>query len=154
MKGLGPLLADSQLAQLLRDTSWAIPAVQCVHIAAIAVLFVSSLVGQLRLAGLMATDVEPAPIGRWLAPRVRWPFAALLITGSLMIISEPERTLTNSVFWVKMGLVVCALALSELLFRAAAKPGEASQVARIGALTVLVLWLGAIVCGRWIAYLY
>lgn len=154
MNGLETWLAGTGLAQALRDTPWVIPAVQCVHIGAIAILFVSSLVGQLRLAGLLANDVDPHRVAVWLAPRVRWPLAVLLATGAMMVISEPERTLTNAVFWVKLGLVLGALALSERQFRAAAGANEPGSGTRVVAIAVLLLWLGAILCGRWIAYVY
>lgn len=152
MDGIETWLAGTALAQGLRDTSWAIPAIQCVHIAAIAILLVSSLIGQLRLAGLVATDVEVRSVAHWLAPRVRWPLAILLATGAMMIVSEPERTLTNTVFWVKLGLVTCALVLSERQIRQAS--ADPVWTTRVLAIAVLLLWLGAIICGRWIAYLY
>lgn len=154
MTDLAKTLAGTPLAAGLRDTPWAIPAIQCLHIAAIAVLLVSSLVGQLRIAGLMAGDEPLDRIALWLRPRMRGAVAVLLATGLLMILSEPSRTLGNAVFWAKLGVVAAAFTLSEQLVARAAAAAPLPRWARPTSLVVLALWVVAIACGRWIAYLY
>lgn len=154
MADLTKWLAATPVATALRDTPWAIPAIQCIHIAAIALLLVSSLIGQLRFAGMMATDEPLGAMAAWLRPRVRIPVAVLLATGLLMIASEPNRTLGNAVFWIKLAVVTAAVALSE---RLAGLAGSGTPLPRWTApanLLVLLLWVVAIACGRWIAYLY
>lgn len=154
MKDLAAWLADSALAVSLRDTSWAVPAIQSVHIAAIALLLTASLVGQLRFAGWMAADQPAGAIAAWLRPRVRALLGVLLGTGLLMIVSEPNRTLSNAVFWLKLVIVVGALALSEWQVRTALAQRPPGLRTTAIALAVLLLWIAAIACGRWIAYLY
>lgn len=154
MGEVGNWLAKTGLAVALQDTPWAIPAIQCVHIAAIALLLMSSVVGQMRFAGLLATDESAACVAAWLRPRLRGFVAALLATGLLMIVSEPNRTLGNAVFWAKMGVVAFAFGLSELQVGAALSQRPAAAWVRPAAFGILLLWIVAIACGRWIAYLY
>lgn len=147
-------LANSGVAVALRETPWAIPAIQCVHIAAIALLVSSSLVGQLRIAGWMAVDQQPGRVMAWLRPRLRLCVLVLLATGLLMILSEPNRTLGNPAFWGKIGVIILAFGLSEMQIGFVLSKGEAPRWGRAAAWAVLALWAVAIACGRWIAYLY
>lgn len=147
-------LANSGVAVALRETPWAIPAIQCVHIAAIALLVSSSLLGQMRIAGWMAVDQPLDRIASWLQPRLRLCIAILLATGLLMILSEPNRTLGNPAFWAKMGAVIFAFGLTEMQIGFALSGGKIPGWGRPAAYAVLMLWIVAIACGRWIAYLY
>ncbi|WJT01173.1 DUF6644 family protein [Novosphingobium humi] len=147
-------LANSGVAVALRETPWAIPAIQCVHIAAIALLISSSVLAQMRIAGWMAVDQPLDQIASWVQPRLRLCIAVLLATGLLMILSEPNRTLGNPAFWAKMGAVISAFGLTEIQVRFAHSGGAFPGWGRPAAFVVLMLWIVAIACGRWIAYLY
>jgi hypothetical protein len=151
-------LASSHLSEQIRNTEWAVPAIQTVHILAVATLVGAALTFHMRLAGLMAVD-EP---GDRVARRfVGWIWGALLVlclTGGLMVVSEPDRTLHNPVFWSKMAGVVSG-ALLTCLFDGVARrnPGVAGAYpAAIRGLAIggLLLWTAVILAGRWIAYVY
>ena len=154
----GNWLYDTPFSTSLRETDWIIPTIQSVHIVAISVVVGSALVSDLRLAGVLATDEKPAAIVRRYLP---WMWAALiilLITGIGMLLAEPERTLTNAVFWTKMGLVLFAFALT-LFFRKplldpAFRVEHARWVSMVrpAAWVSLAVWIAVIFCGRWIAY--
>ena len=80
---------------------------------------------------------------------------AFLATGTVMIIAEPGRSLTNPVFQIKVGLI--CLALLHTLF-----VGSQIHRAQIGSLALprsvltvwpsFALWIGIVFAGRWIAY--
>jgi hypothetical protein len=80
--------------------------------------------------------------------------AVLLATGLVMIIGEPERTLTNVPFWIKMALVVTGVLASIGLRKPLLTPLDRSGTgpARSLAWIMLSLWVAVIFCGRWIAY--
>ena len=157
-QGVGDWLYDTQISTTLRDVDWVIPSVQCVHILAIAVLIGSALVTDLRLAGVLATDENPATVVRRYLPWMWRALVVLLLTGTVLIVAEPARTLANTVFWSKMALVLIAFVLT-LLFR---KPILNPQVrvehsawaaaAKPLAWVSLFIWVAIIFCGRWIAY--
>ena len=158
LRAFGDWLYGTSLSTSIREVDWLIPAVQSVHILAIAILLGSTLVSDLRLAGVFATDETPAAVVRRYLPWMWGALLVLLLTGLTMVLAEPGRTITNAVFWTKMALVVTAFALT-LLFR---KPVLDQQFrlehaawarsAKPLAWLSLGMWVAVIFCGRWIAY--
>ncbi|UFH50391.1 DUF6644 family protein [Pseudomonas sp. KNUC1026] len=146
------------MSTAIRDVLWVIPTVQSVHIIAITVLFGSALVSDLRLAGLFASDEPLRSVVRRYYPWMRNALLVLLLTGLVLVIAEPDRVLKNSTFWIKMGLVVCAFAITRLLRRPLLRPalaGPADEEPGLGkaaAWLSIGLWCVVIFCGRWIAY--
>ena len=158
LRAFGDWLYGTSLSTSIREVDWLIPAVQSVHILAIAILVGSTLVSDLRLAGVFATDETPAAVVRRYLPWMWGALLVLLLTGLTMVLAEPGRTITNAVFWTKMALVVTAFTLT-LLFR---KPVLDQQFrlehaawarsAKPLAWLSFGMWVAVIFCGRWIAY--
>ncbi|TWB43984.1 DUF6644 family protein [Nitrospirillum pindoramense] len=154
----GQWLYTTPVAATIRETVWIIPTVQAVHILSIAVLVGSALVSNLRLAGVFAADeASPAVIRRYL-PRMWSALGILLLTGLVLIVAEPGRTLNNAVFWTKMALVLIAFVLT-LVFQKPllqSPPGgngsDRSAMTKPVAWLSLALWTVVIFCGRFIAY--
>lgn len=152
-------LYASSLSTAIRDMLWVVPTVQSVHIIAIAALFGSSVISDLRLAGVLAVDRPTREvIGRYY-PWMRNALLVLLATGLVMIIGEPDRVLVNSTFWLKMALVIGAFAVTWSVRRPLLKPavsGPQSDASHPGikllAWLSIALWCVVIFCGRWIAY--
>jgi len=142
----------------IRDMLWVVPTVQTIHIVAIAVIFGSAVISDLRLAGVFARDEPLRGVIRRYYPWMRNALIVLLLTGLIMSIGEPDRVLVNSTFWLKMGLVVAAFALAWWirypLLRTAAPATDVRTGSQVKALAWLsiVLWCAVIFCGRWIAY--
>jgi len=61
---LSAWLEKTHLSQLIQTHEWVIPAVQSIHILAIAVVAASALMINLRLLGLYAAD-QPLNEARW-----------------------------------------------------------------------------------------
>jgi hypothetical protein len=77
----------------------------------------------------------------------------------VLLISEPVRNMVNSIFWMKMILLVAAIVVSltfQHSIRARAATWEVSPTGhlslRISAVAILLLWCAVIAGGRWIAY--
>jgi hypothetical protein len=142
----------------IRETAGIIPTTQSVHILAIAVVVGSALVTDLRLAGVLAIDETPQTVIRRYLPWMWTAIAVLLGTGAVMAVGEPNRVLTNAVFWTKMALVVLAFSLT-LLFRYPFLHPQFqfnhprwAGLAKPAAWLSLLVWIAVIFCGRWIAY--
>jgi len=152
-------LEQTPVSQTIQATSWVVPAVQSVHILAIAVVASSALMIDLRLVRLVGTDQTIDDVlGRFL-PFLWWALLALLATGTIMIIGEPARSLLNPAFQLKMMLLASALIVTWLLQflqrRFAAGGDLASEYQRTAvmvAVASMLLWMGIIFAGRWIAY--
>lgn len=154
IQSFGEWLYDTPISTTFRDITWVIPAVQSIHILAIAVVIGSALVSELRLAGLIATDEAPGNVVRRYLPWIWRALIVLLASGTLLIVAEPARTLGNTIFWVKMALVLGAFVLT-IAFRRpllAAQAGDVATPAKPIAFVLLLVWVVVIFCGRFIAY--
>ncbi len=152
-------LAATPLSQTVQTVEWIIPAVQTVHILAVAAVMTSVLMIDLRLLGLGARDQTVAAVTRRFWPFVWWPLPVLLATGATLIVAEPARALENPVFILKMGLLLAAAGVTlacEIPLRRNGAFWELSagrrRAARLIASTSLPLWVAVIFAGRWIAY--
>jgi hypothetical protein len=69
-----------------------------------------------------------------------------------MFATQPQELLANRAFVLKMGLLFLA-GLNAAIFHARGSLDRLDSVARAQTLASLALWVAAIACGRWIAYL-
>lgn len=147
-------LYGTALSSAIRDTSWIVPTVQAIHICAIAVVVGSALVTELRIAGIIASDEDIGIVAQRYLPWMWRALAVLLATGAVMVVGEPERVLANRVFWLKMLLVLTGVLLSIGLRKPLLRPqGEVPrEPTKVLAWLLLILWVGVIFSGRWIAY--
>jgi len=152
-------LAATALSHTIQTACWVIPALQTIHILGIAVLFFSAVIVDLRLWRVLQRDVPLKDVaGRFLP--VIWPVVLiLLVTGSLLIVGEPRRSLLNTTFYLKMTLlafaIVLTIALQWSLWSAPEfwEKNRGGRIAvRIVATLSILVWCCIIFAGRWIAY--
>lgn len=162
MAALGALsrwLAATPLSHAIVTANWVIPTVQTIHILCVAVVFSSAVLMNLRIFGVFERDATLSAVARRLLPAI-WPVLAVLaVTGSLLIIGEPRRSLINPTFYVKMTLLAAALVVTaSLQWRLSAAAGNDAdsgrpRVASTALATLsIMLWCGILFAGRFIAY--
>jgi putative copper export protein len=152
-------LEVTPFSRLLQTAEWVVPAVQSLHILAIAAVMGSMLFFNLRLLGLRGNDVPLARVSSRFMPVIWSAVLLLLLSGMVMIAAEPGRSLLNPVFQLKMALLLAAVALTAATERPIRKsPGywSASQargrLAQASAALSISLWVAILFAGRWIAY--
>jgi hypothetical protein len=146
-------LSETAFSQAIQVTSWAIPAIQTVHILALATLFGCALVLALRFMGRgLAAEPLQRVSGRF-TPLIWKLLLLLLVSGTLLIVAEPGRTITNPVFYLKMSMLMVSCVLT-LWLAAAARRGldRPTSLHQVAAVCTMLLWTGIIVAGRFIAY--
>jgi uncharacterized membrane protein SirB2 len=149
-------LSDTPLSQYIQDTFWMIPTVQTVHIVSIAIVMTSMAMLDLRLVGITGRRQSLTEVGSRFLP---WAWVALVVlacSGTILIIAEPGRELINRVFWLKMSLltaVVILTAFFQMMLRRRKGFWEQHRAAAVllGSVS-LVMWVGIVAAGRWIAY--
>lgn len=141
-------LATTPINAAVTAHGWIVPAIQVVHIVAIAAVVIGAALINLRALGWIEQDRPARAVAAQWLPVIAWALAVLAVTGVLLIASEPGRALFRWVFWVKLALIPLALAVTALHRRLADHP----FAPRVLALASLVLWLVVIFAGRWIAY--
>src|SRR5713226_1118141 len=152
-------LEQTPLSQAIESAGWVVPAVQTIHILAIAAVMSSVLMLDLRLLGIVGADQPLARVTRRFRPVIWWTLPILLVTGVVMIIGEPARSLKNPIFQLKMGLLIAALGVTAFHQLRLARGGQRFNPAPRGrgralliAIPSLALWTGIVFAGRWIAY--
>ncbi|HEX7563291.1 MAG TPA: DUF6644 family protein [Bradyrhizobium sp.] len=152
-------LAATPLSHIIQTTKWVIPALQTIHILSVAVVFSSAVLVDLRLWRLLNRDVPLPEVARRFLPTI-WPvLLVLLITGSLLIIGEPKRSLLNSAFYLKMALLAAAIVLTAWLqWSLSSSPNfwdkdrGRRMAGQLAATLSILVWCGILFAGRWIAY--
>ncbi len=154
-------LGSTAASQFIQKIFWIIPTVQIVHILAISVVVASMAMFDLRLLGIAGTRNSIAALARRFLPWLWGALVVLLLSGSILIVGEPQRSLDNAVFQLKMAMVAAAiivtLSFQVLLKKDLAsgasdlKPGHFLAAKLTGGFSLL-LWLCIIAAGRLIAY--
>jgi hypothetical protein len=152
-------LAATPASQFLQTTEWIIPAVQTVHILCIAVVISAVLLVHLHTLGLAMRTHSSALLAARFLPGLWWALILLLLSGSILIVAEPERSLPNYMFQVKMSLLIVAITLTVLYqvpLRKDPTYWEKTPARRTNSLAIaivsLLAWVGIVFAGRWIAY--
>jgi hypothetical protein len=127
------------------------------HTFGLALLVGANAVVDLRLLGV-ARAIPLAPLKRLFS--VMWiGFAMNAVTGILLVIAYPTKSLTNPDFYIKLALIGFAVWVMQRLKSQVFEDSslsEESMTARglILAKWSLFLWFGAITAGRLLAYTY
>jgi hypothetical protein len=127
------------------------------HTFGLALLVGANMVVDLRLLGF-GRGIPLAPLKRLFV--IMWTgFAMNAVTGILLVIAYPTKSLTNIDFYVKLTLIGFAVWVMQRLKSQVfgeASLSEEAMTARGVALAKwsLVLWFGAITAGRLLAYTY
>jgi uncharacterized membrane protein SirB2 len=153
-------LAATPVSVFIQNVLWIIPAVQIVHILAIAVVLSSVAMIDLRIFGLAGRQATMTQTVNRYLPWIWWALPVLAITGIILITGEPVRSITNPAFQLKMFLLLIAIIVTALFqFTVRRRVGlwdltpRSAPLARAMALATLILWFAIAVAGRWIAYM-
>jgi len=126
------------------------PALEVLHITGIALLVGNLVLFELRVWGLGRELSVPA-LARLSLTVSLCGFGLAVFSGALMFSSQAAELIANRAFVLKMGLLTLAGANAGL-FHARDGLNKLDTVARLQTALSLGLWLGVIICGRWIAY--
>jgi len=149
-------LSNTSLSLTIQTVMWIIPAVQTIHILCVAVVMSCMAMLDLRLIGVAG---KRQPISRMVSKFVPWVWGALpvlLTTGIILTIGEPSRELLNPYFRAKMLMLAIVTGITFVVQRQNKKDTSFWELRRGTAATAgafsLLLWVGIITAGRWIAY--
>ncbi len=129
---------------------WAYPALEVVHLVGIGILLGNLVLFELRVWGLGA-EIALRPLARLSLTLAVGGFCLAAMSGLLMFASQPGELLGNRSFLIKLGLLMAA-GTNAAAFHARGGLLHLDRIAKLQTLLSLGLWLGVIICGRWIAY--
>jgi hypothetical protein len=137
------------------DTIFAFPMILALHTVGLGIVVGVSAMLNFRLLGV-ARGIPLADLQR-LFRVIWWGFALNATTGVALFIAAAADKAYQEIFYVKLVLIVLALVTMTRLRRAvfgnaAALAGAIPNTTKRLAIVSLVLWMGAIVAGRLMAY--
>jgi hypothetical protein len=136
-----------------REQLWVVPTFQTIHILAVGLVFSASLIVALRALDIAGTYWTLARWHRRFSLGTGLALVALLVSGGILVLAEPERELLNSLFQIKIPLVVATTLLSYGVARQfGTGDRRITMGVRLGAILIFLLWAVIIGLGRWIAY--
>src|ERR1700683_3176060 len=142
----------------IRESGYTYPMILSTHLTAICVFGGMILMTDLRILGFAMRDVPGTDVVKQLRRWKQIGFVIMVTMGLLLGTSEMDKYYANPYFQIKMCLLLL-VGVHAIAFRsvygnpeALDRPPEMPRVARVAAISSLVLWIGIASCGRWIAY--
>jgi len=152
-------LQATDVAQALRSSRWVYPIVNAGHIIGLGLLFGAIVPLDLRLLGAWRA-IPLATINRILLPIAVSGLVLAVTTGALLFATRATEYAAIPLLWIKLSLIVCALANALLLrttlawraYRGSDLTGTTPRLQLAGGLSI-GFWLAVITAGRMIGYL-
>jgi hypothetical protein len=141
------------VAQYLRNSRWGYAAVSTAHVLGIALLVGAIVPLNLRLLGFWPA-VSRAAVARILVPVAATGLLLAIVAGTLLFSVRAEEYAALGVLRLKLALVALGILGALTLHRAYGLELAQASDARVAghAILSMVCWLGALVCGRLIAF--
>ena len=147
-------LSETPLAIALTDSQWAFPALESVHVIAIALVVGSIAIVDLRLLGLASKARDPEELIRAILPITWIAFGLAAVTGALLFTANPISYSANFYFLGKL-LLLAVAGVNMILFHLFAHRHigtEGALAPKISGGASLILWVTIVTFGRWIGF--
>jgi hypothetical protein len=152
-------LQDTSFSTGIRESLWLFPAIETIHVLALALSVGTIALVDLRLVGIALKKQPVSEVSKQLLPWALIGFGLMFVSGILLFASLPMKCYASIFFRIKMLLLVLAGA-NALFYQAKFFPRMSEwddlpvpplPVRIIGALSLL-LWIGVVTAGRNMAY--
>lgn len=140
----------------IRDSKYAMPAVQSFHLVGLTLLLTTAVVIDLRLTGLGLNSYRLSSLDRQLKPWTLGAIVLVMSSGLLIFVATPGKYVDSHPFRLKMALLCCALLFHFGVLRRFTTPDfvvRSRLVRAIVACLSLTLWFGVGWAGRAIAFI-
>ncbi|HTV78854.1 MAG TPA: DUF6644 family protein [Steroidobacteraceae bacterium] len=152
-------LHDTGFGTVIRESTWAEPIIETVHVLTLTVFLGFVILLDLRLLDVVLRQNPVSAVFRQLNPFLFGAFAVMLVTGISLFAGDPVLFYGTIFFKLKM-LMLLAAALNVVIFNLTlgrtlpqwdGLPRTPSG-AKLTGIISLVLWISVVACGRGIAY--
>jgi hypothetical protein len=139
-------IQDSALSVWLRQEPLVYPLLEVLHILGFGVL-----IGTMLAVDLAVWQGRVRDFVDRLLPLSLAGFGIALVAGLAMLAARPLDLLSNSVLWIKLGLIALA-GVNAFWFHGRHALSKLDRLARWQAMLSIALWVAVVFAGRWIAY--
>jgi hypothetical protein len=152
-------LHDTQFSTIMRESIWAEPIVETIHVLTLTLFLGFAVLLDLRLLGVCLRRRKMSEVLQQLNPYLFVGFAIMVISGLLLFSGDPPAFWGTFFFKIKMVFLVLA-GLNVLIFNATIGRKVAQwdlapktpRAAKVAAVVSIVLWVAIVAAGRAIAY--
>lgn len=157
MSALLELISQWPVAAFLRQSLWAYPLVNALHIFSIGLIAGAITTLDLRVLG-MFRDIPLAALSRPLLRVAQTGMVMTVLSGFLLFSVRPDNYLGNAAFQTKLVLITLAIANALIVhqlpsWRRAIDNNHVHPLLAAAALMSMLLWAATILAGRWIAFI-
>lgn len=150
---------DLSLSSAIRENVNAFPVLESLHVLAVALVFGTIMIVDLRLVGIASHRGSAQRLISELLPYTWGAFALALLTGGLMFMSNALAYANNIQFLLKLvaiGIAGMNMGIFHMTAHRRIAQWDESMpppaAARAAGLTSLFLWIVVICLGRWIGF--
>jgi|SRR5208282_1224193 len=152
-------LSNTQFSVMMRESTWAEPIVETIHVLTLTLFLGLAALLDLRLLGVAMKRRRMSEVLGQLNPCLFVGFAVMVVSGVVLFSGDPVSFYSTTFFKVKMIMLVLA-GLNVMIFNATigSKVAEwdldlkTPRGAKAAAVVSLVLWVLIVAAGRGIAY--
>jgi hypothetical protein len=152
-------LHDTHFSVVMRESNWAEPIVETIHVLTLTLFFGFAVLLDLRLLGVVLTSRPISEVLKQLNLWLAIGYVIMVVTGLLLFSGDPISFYSTFPFKLKMVLLVIT-AINAIVFNMTigsktdswdTSPNPPWQ-AKFSGILSLVLWIAIIAAGRVIAY--
>ena len=143
---------NSSLGTAIKESLWLFPAIEAIHLLALALLGGALLMLDLRLLGSGLVLQSTSQVERIARPWLLSALATMIVTGVLIGISEALKLYDKPAFWVKMVALLAAVTFTFGVKLPQAQRDVSGWRAKLLGSVSLSLWLTVALAGRWIGF--
>lgn len=147
-------LEATRIGTAIRESIWAFPMIEAVHLLGLSLLGGAILLVDLRMLGLGLKKQPISEISGFARPWLLLAIVIMLATGIPLFLSEAIKCFYNLSFWIKITTLPVALLFTFLVRDRVARNHklETSGKTRAVALASIALWVTVAAAGRWIGF--
>ena len=145
---------NSGIGQAIRSSNWMFPVIEACHLAGLSLIGGAVLILNMRLFGIGLRQTPVARLARSVQPFLTGSLALMLITGTLLFLSEAVKCYYSPAFRMKMVFLALAITFTYTVQRRVTLASQAPGpfLSRLVAVVSVILWAGVGVGGRWIGF--
>lgn len=145
---------STSLNKFINDSNWLFPAIEGVHIVALALLFGGVILLNLRMLNVLMKGRPLPRLLRELQPWTLWSLAVILSSGLLLFTAEAVKSFYSTPFRIKIVVLVLAIVFHFGVSSKLMRQDDAARPAwsKVAAVLAIAMWITVGFAGRAIGF--
>ena len=147
-------LDTTSISKFINNSNWLFPAIEGVHIVALALLFGAVIMLNLRMLDVLMKGRPLPRLLKELQPWTFWSLTVILLTGSMLFIAEAVKSFYSNPFRIKIVVLVLAIAFHFGVSSRLMQQDDTSRPAwsKAAAVLAIAMWVTVGFAGRAIGF--